>query len=825
MKAYYQDYFFNPYILTINSFITFMKKFLLLLTAAIAAMSLSAAPVDQATAAKSAYGFLTNGKFDGKINVPKSVSPKMAKAEMSRVKGSEPVYYIFTTSNSYVVVAGDDRAVDILAYGDYCLDMNNIPPGLQDMLNQYRDAIEFLQMNPTLKVDPVPSPQNTSLLRATSVGPLLTCNWDQEAPYWNQCVINGYQCLTGCPATSAAMVFYYWKFPTDPTPEIPAYDCYLYTSYWGGSDVHVDALPSVTFDWDNMKDDYTSGYNTAQANAVATLMRYIGQAEHMMYGTSSAGGSGVSSDSVSLIANAFTLMGYDSESVRVVKKTSAYSGGQQIYTDAEWAAIIQEEILAERPIVFCAVDGNGNGGHAFNVDGYNSSTNKYHINFGWSGEGNDWCSLNAFGYSYYNFNAYQQAVIGIVPPVQGPGIKTYPGKLSMEAFVDQSSTTTLTVKGQELTGNITLTLNDETGYFALDANTVALDEQENGKVITVTYSPLVAGEHTATITLSSPGVDDKVVTVNGTAVIEGFTPVMLPANEAYVNLTQFRADWTDETADKYVDSYTLKVSTKPSVALLDSLDGSKYPDSYQSITLTDPWSGNGVKVGNSAYYFSNYYGDGYISYTVPEGYDNDVFTMQITTVTGYYGSGNLTVGSDQTAPVGYQFGQGGTHNWLVTASAGEKITITTTESWFSPDMAMIKVYVGDVNEMNTLNAVVEEGDANSRLITGITDMNYTVKDLEAEGTFFFKVKAVYIDGTESAWSNTQAVTLFANGHTFDKGDVNHDGSVNIADVTTLIDLLLGGNVDACQTCADVNGDESVNIADVTALIDKLLTGN
>ena len=801
-----------------------MKKLIFFLTAAVAAMSLSAAPVDQFTAAKSAYGFLTQGNNGGKIKMSMSESPKLAKAEASRVKGSEPVYYIFTTSNSYVVVAGDDRSVDILAYGDYCLDIKNIPPGLQDMLNQYRDAIEFLQKNPTLKVDPAPSPKNTPSLKASSVGPLLTCNWDQEAPFWNQCKINNYQCLTGCPATSAAMVFYYWKFPTDPTPVIPGYQCYLSTSYWGGSYVSVGALPSVTFDWDNMIDDYTGSYTTAQGDAVATLMRYIGQAERMEYGTSSAGGSGVNADSVSLIAGAFTLMGYDSETVRVVKKTSAYSGGQTLYTDAEWAAIIQEEILAERPIVFCAVDGSGNGGHAFNVDGYDSSTNKYHINFGWSGDGNDWCSLNAFGYSYYNFNAYQQAVIGIQPPFQGPGIKTSPSKLEMEAFVDQSATATFTVKGNELTDNITLTLNDESGCFAIDANSVAVSEQEAGKVITVTYSPMATGNHTATVTLSAPGADDKVVTINGTASLETYIPYMLPADSAYINLTQFRADWTDQTADKYVDNYTLEVSTRPAVELIGALDGSSYTGSYESITLTEPWSGNGVKVGNSAYYFSNYSGDGYISFTVPEGYVDDVFTMQITTVSGSYGSGNLTVGSDQTAPVGHNFNSGNTYTWLVTASSGEKITITSTDSYFSPDMALIQVYAGDVNELNTLKAN-EEGDANYRLITGITDKYYTVKDLAEGGSFYYKVKANYTDGTQSRWSNAQKITLFENGHAFQPGDVNHDGNVAISDVSFIIDYLLGQDNGACVICGDLSGDGVIGISDVSLLIDILLNAH
>lgn len=56
------------------------------------------------------------------------------------------------------------------------------------------------------------------------------------------------------------------------------------------------------------------------------------------------------------------------------------------------------------------------------------------------------------------------------------------------------------------------------------------------------------------------------------------------------------------------------------------------------------------------------------------------------------------------------------------------------------------------------------------------------------------------------------------------GDVNGDGSVNIADVTTLIDLLLSGDT-IDNPAADVNEDNSINIADVTALIDRLLNLN
>ena len=55
-----------------------------------------------------------------------------------------------------------------------------------------------------------------------------------------------------------------------------------------------------------------------------------------------------------------------------------------------------------------------------------------------------------------------------------------------------------------------------------------------------------------------------------------------------------------------------------------------------------------------------------------------------------------------------------------------------------------------------------------------------------------------------------------------RGDADGDGSVDIADVTTLIDILLSGET-ALQT-ADCDQDGSINIGDLTALSDYLLNG-
>ena len=54
-----------------------------------------------------------------------------------------------------------------------------------------------------------------------------------------------------------------------------------------------------------------------------------------------------------------------------------------------------------------------------------------------------------------------------------------------------------------------------------------------------------------------------------------------------------------------------------------------------------------------------------------------------------------------------------------------------------------------------------------------------------------------------------------------KGDVNGDGSVNVADISAIIDVMAGTAVtDASPSgTADVNGDGSVNVADISAVID------
>ena len=84
----------------------------------------------------------------------------------------------------------------------------------------------------------------------------------------------------------------------------------------------------------------------------------------------------------------------------------------------------------------------------------------------------------------------------------------------------------------------------------------------------------------------------------------------------------------------------------------------------------------------------------------------------------------------------------------------------------------------------------------------------------SEGTTMIVVSS--IDGL--AVPDTCLVTVYT-----ELGDVNCDGYVTIGDVTTLINYLLGGNVNPFSVInADTNCDEKVSIGDVTMLINHLL---
>ena len=769
------------------------------------------ANVDERAARDIVQRFLAERSATGRIMVPVPGSLELAHVEKYTIGETViPVYYIFNASNAFVIVSGDDRAREILAYGDGSLDLDHLPGNMRYWLSMYKSQLEFLLNHPDIRVAaPV-------LGTSQSVLPLLTANWSQNAPYWNECPAYGTDtCYTGCPATSLSMVFYYWRYPSHQTPSVPSY---VSPSYG----VTLPELPPTVFDWNNMIDNYDDdNYTPEQAAAVAHLMRYIGQAEEMDYTISGSGAY------LKDILRAVKHFEYD-QNAQMLFKTDDL--GYANYSDSQWENLMQTELTAGRPIVYCAYDNYTGAGHAFNVDGYDASAGTYHINWGWNGRGNGFFALNAFSYGDNTFGTAQQMVIGIQPPegYQSPRLQVYPTTLDMQSYINLPTTATFSLKGTNVTAGVTLTLNDPDGMFSLDATTLSQSQAERGLDITVTYTPRSIGTHTATVICASEGIDPVVVTLNGTAPLEAYPPIMQTVNEALVTLTSFRADWIDETPAGNVASYTLEVSAKPAYTLLEEADFSDLPQmsptnqaSHAVDYLPEGWSFNGSEFNieggcvsirrNGTITTDELYLRGY-----------DKMTIEVTArAYGFYGDGSelyvTTSAGTQELIFMYAYE---TKTIVVDCAETEQVIF---KAGYYPMIKNIKIYAGDATQQLRIGAS-ETGDANYRLIEGITSgQHYTVQNLTAGGTFLYKVKTYYIDGTESDWSNIEMVTLADNGHNYHVGDVDHDGNLTIADVTSLISSVLSGRY-SCLICADVNGDESINIADVTMLIRMVLLG-
>ncbi|MBQ9560535.1 MAG: glycosyl hydrolase 53 family protein [Prevotella sp.] len=73
---------------------------------------------------------------------------------------------------------------------------------------------------------------------------------------------------------------------------------------------------------------------------------------------------------------------------------------------------------------------------------------------------------------------------------------------------------------------------------------------------------------------------------------------------------------------------------------------------------------------------------------------------------------------------------------------------------------------------------------------------------------------------EAAYTGIGFLHVYPMGVTV--GDVNDDDQVTIADVTALVNIILGKGGSYIEYAADVNGDGQITIADVTALVNKIL---
>jgi hypothetical protein len=468
---------------------------------------------------------------------------------------NEAYYYVFNkgNENGYIIISGDDRAKTILGYTDNGhFDITALPDNLKYWLSFYENEIKSL---PDSSLQTTISATNTlsqvksnTASTLSAVAPLLgTIQWNQEAPYNNQCpVINsstGELAVTGCVATGMAQVMKYYSWPVQGTGSNS------YTSTTLKIAQSVD-FSKTTYDWKNMTNTYSSSSSLLQDTAVSTLMHHCGVAVNMDYGESSS----ASTQNMALaLKNNF---GYDSN-------LQLYS--RDYYTRAEWTSFLTAELNATRPVLYSGQSDSG--GHLFVCDGYDSN-GLFHFNWGWGGMSNGYFEISALdsnnpgiSTSTVGFNSTQTIVTGL----QKPGSSTTPVYLIYTTKALTSSATSVTRSASftatsnstynfgvnVFSGSIGLGLYNDNGlvsvinsgnvsslavnygwsalnmsasipsaiangnyklYYVYKATTDANWQIVRGKVGNANYLNIVVG--TSTVTISSPAASGAVLNLN-----------------------------------------------------------------------------------------------------------------------------------------------------------------------------------------------------------------------------------------------------------------------------------------------------------------------
>ena len=298
-----------------------LKKLSLMLSALMLSASLMADPIDAERAKLLAAQFMPTVNIQPQL-VKRGVRRSVSGRRLAPAYQNAAPYYIFSrgANQGFVIVSGDDALPEVLGYtesGDY--DEGNMSPFLRWYLDYYGSMIEEAQETKL----PRRAPEVTATARV-DIAPLITTHWDQGWPYSNLCPDRkdgGGKCLTGCVATAAAQVLYYWhKDLTDVT--LAATSSYTY----GSEAKATKAFPKGTqLKWELMRTKYGTEpeeYRTA----VATLMAIVGGGAGLTYGASTAG---YPENCINVFKNIFGMNG----------GTHKYKdhGGETEVSDENWA--------------------------------------------------------------------------------------------------------------------------------------------------------------------------------------------------------------------------------------------------------------------------------------------------------------------------------------------------------------------------------------------------------------------------------------------------------------------------------------------------------
>lgn len=314
----------------------------------------------------------------------------------------EIAYYIFndTDDSAFVIVSADERMKDVLGYCNHSTYVTEqAPEALKCLLDEYATQYEIIQEGKTAKrksaQKKMPHYLVTNPLPYKNVSALLQTKWGQGNPYNKYCpYVGNKQCITGCLATAMAQVMNFHKYPYIGSGSI------TYTSKTNNMTLTASFSDPKYYNWNSMLANYVNNYTTAQADAVANLMKACGIGLGMDYG-------------IDWSEANYSDIPYSLHTFFRYNRNVAYISRNYFKTE-EWIEIITNEVLNGRPVIYNGND-EENGGHSFVLDGV-WDKERFHINWGWNSYYDGFYALDAFTpYSDVDYEFYQSAIINITP--------------------------------------------------------------------------------------------------------------------------------------------------------------------------------------------------------------------------------------------------------------------------------------------------------------------------------------------------------------------------------------------------------------------------
>ncbi len=348
------------------------------------------------------------------------------------------IYRVNIGNSGFVIVAGDEQTVPILAYSiNAGGDLSETNPGYLEWLEQKKSELREIKANPFKPT--ISSEQSNweklkdpnyqkSGSRFFGVGPLMSSTWGQGGFYNDSCPSNASgQAIVGCVAVAMGQIMRYHGAPTKGVGS-SSYNHSTYGNLFAN-------YGNTTYNWSNMPDALSSANSD-----VADFLRDAGVSVEMNYGTGSSGACSCDVDDAMEDHWNYETDGYERKSD---------------FTDAEWKTKLRNELDNDRPIYMRGT------GHAWVCDGYYTIIfgwpvlnvyEYFHMNWGWNGSFNGNFLLDDLTPGTRDYNSGERMVKCVPPSADLRIVNTFVNDHSLISFQNFTVSTTIRNDGPSSSG-------------------------------------------------------------------------------------------------------------------------------------------------------------------------------------------------------------------------------------------------------------------------------------------------------------------------------------------------------------------------------------